>query len=413
MDGRRQRRLYGWTLGLCVALAAVAQAEWMVTELPTLGGSGGMEAWAVNEGGVVCGHGPDANEIQCVFRYDGNMTVLPHLEPTNPHSFASDINSNGTVVGFSWDAGGRERAVYWVGTTLHEIPLPAGVDPDRSSRAEAVNDAGVITGFYFDNDWSAKPYYYDGTVHDLAPALAAEGFIDQTYADDINNHGVICGHAKAGVYQLWTYDIATETVTVLGAMDPLSGAFSKAINDSGVIAGRGRSSVSSPYHALLHDGVFRVIDPTVTDAQWSWDMNNGGRVVGTAHATGVPDWSWYSDGPGDGSIIRIDLPGWTEVNVEGINGHDVIVGYGETPTSGGESRAFICAPPPGDADHDGDVDLDDYAEFAACLSGPNEGDAFVAPSAGCLATFDFLPADGDVDLEDFAVFQQAFTGSGG
>ncbi len=63
-----------------------------------------------------------------------------------------------------------------------------------------------------------------------------------------------------------------------------------------------------------------------------------------------------------------------------------------------------------DADCDGDVDLDDHAELVGCLSGPQEGVGFVAPSASCLAIFDLAPADGDVDLADFAAFQTLFNG---
>ena len=58
---------------------------------------------------------------------------------------------------------------------------------------------------------------------------------------------------------------------------------------------------------------------------------------------------------------------------------------------------------PGDLDGDGDIDLDDYAGFAACLTGPDGG-----VPAGCdLANFD---ADNDVDMTDVAAFSLAFTG---
>ena len=62
---------------------------------------------------------------------------------------------------------------------------------------------------------------------------------------------------------------------------------------------------------------------------------------------------------------------------------------------------FGCVP--GDGDCDGDVDLDDYADFEACLAGPGGG---LGADCGC---FDFDDS-GDVDLKDFAAFQVAFTG---
>jgi hypothetical protein len=53
----------------------------------------------------------------------------------------------------------------------------------------------------------------------------------------------------------------------------------------------------------------------------------------------------------------------------------------------------------GDADGDGDIDLDDFPDFPACMTGPG-GDA----SAAC-AVYDFEP-DGDVDLDDYARFAE-------
>ena len=64
---------------------------------------------------------------------------------------------------------------------------------------------------------------------------------------------------------------------------------------------------------------------------------------------------------------------------------------------------------PGDWDEDGDVDLDDFAEFPGCMSGPWAAEGFVMPSQDCLDVFD-LDADADVDLKDFAGFQRRFGG---
>ena len=61
------------------------------------------------------------------------------------------------------------------------------------------------------------------------------------------------------------------------------------------------------------------------------------------------------------------------------------------------------APPgPGDLDGNGVVDLDDYAGFTDCMSGPEVG-----YDVGC-EMYDF-DDDGDVDLADFSLFQSYFT----
>lgn len=57
-----------------------------------------------------------------------------------------------------------------------------------------------------------------------------------------------------------------------------------------------------------------------------------------------------------------------------------------------------------DCDGDGDVDLDDFTDFAACFEGPGAG----LPEVDCTC-FD-SDADADIDLGDFVEFQVAFTG---
>jgi uncharacterized lipoprotein YddW (UPF0748 family) len=56
---------------------------------------------------------------------------------------------------------------------------------------------------------------------------------------------------------------------------------------------------------------------------------------------------------------------------------------------------------PGDYDVDGDVDADDFAHFAPCMTGPDNG----PPAAGC-DLFDF-ELDDDVDVIDFQMLQVA------
>ncbi|HNQ23332.1 MAG TPA: beta-propeller fold lactonase family protein [Phycisphaerae bacterium] len=80
-------------------------------------------------------------------------------------------------------------------------------------------------------------------------------------------------------------------------------------------------------------------------------------------------------------------------------------------TSGISPRSIATwAPPPvpGDLDDDGDVDIDDFALFVDCMSGPE----VTTPPPGCAPdVFDAanLDTDADVDLGDFAEFENAFT----
>ena len=63
----------------------------------------------------------------------------------------------------------------------------------------------------------------------------------------------------------------------------------------------------------------------------------------------------------------------------------------------------------GDLDDDGDVDLNDFATFAACYY----GSAITVPPPSCTLeqfTASDLDEDGDVDLSDFSTFALNFTG---
>jgi len=70
-------------------------------------------------------------------------------------------------------------------------------------------------------------------------------------------------------------------------------------------------------------------------------------------------------------------------------------------TVGGGGLIPIGPPIKGDWDDDADVDLTDYVEFPACLTGPDN-----PPVPGGCAAFDFED-DKDVDLTDYGAFQLA------
>ena len=142
----------------------------------------------------------------------------------------------------------------------------------------------------------------------------------------------------------------------------------------------------------------------------------------------VLTYAWFPNHPEAIQKVRFDFePGitliggaWPGEHVEGITySRDIIevtgghIGFHVGIPAGGNTEigaAFngfqlhkIGAP--GDGDDDGDVDLDDFAGFVECLTGPNRPSTM---PPGCIE-FD-VDSDEDVDLADMAQFQLLYTG---
>ncbi|MCP4594004.1 MAG: DUF3466 family protein [bacterium] len=409
----RKQSVCAFAAALIVAGVTAADAAWVVTEVPQqLGWSGDTALYGINDNGVACGVGNYVSEVSSVaIITDGTaVTELPYLHPapsTYPFAWASAISSNGLVAGRSHSAKGVDRAVIWDGPAITLIPHPADANTNNDMRAYGLNGAGVAVGYY-SSTTTGQPaaFYYDGTTHSLVAALQAIGLGlngMQSYADDVNSSGLICGEARdiSGEYNFFTYDITSGTATNLGRSFNWDGSHAAAINDAGDVIGRGRSDFTSPIHALLHDGAFNIIDDTITPSQWALDITNAGRVVGRAGTMSTGgEWAWYSDGPGSGSMIRVDLPGWDRLAFRGVSAGNVMTGSGRTVASPDDDRGCIVSPPPGDENHNGAVDLDDHAQFVACISGPKEAPGFVAPSQACLEAFDLTPSAESYTVEE-------------
>ena len=113
------------------------------------------------------------------------------------------------------------------------------------------------------------------------------------------------------------------------------------------------------------------------------------------------DLSWHTiDSGGGGSSTG---GGFELAGTIGQPDAGVMTG-GEFELAGGFWPGAVAESMPGDCDSDGDVDLDDFAEFEACLTGPGGG--LSEPACAC---FDF-DYSGDIDLTDIAAFQLVFSG---
>lgn len=127
-----------------------------------------------------------------------------------------------------------------------------------------------------------------------------------------------------------------------------------------------------------------------------------GGYAGTGNIDSDPDFLAPTEGnyhiPRSSACVNAGNPAYApaagELDLDGearIQGGLVEIGADEVP--------FWA----GDADHDGDVDSNDFVSFADCMAGPDTVSSPSPPmtSPDCADAFD-VDEDGDVDLEDFA-----------
>lgn len=129
-----------------------------------------------------------------------------------------------------------------------------------------------------------------------------------------------------------------------------------------------------------------------------------GLIALTAHASQFTlEWATLDAGgvgPAENGQFRLAATsGQPDAAMEVCSGGGYILEGGFWVTT--VSQSF------GDCDGDGDVDLEDFASFNACLGGP-EG----RTGAECSCFSSDVDADGDLDLREFAEFQLEFGRTG-
>jgi probable HAF family extracellular repeat protein len=157
----------GWYQTTNRSTAVSWSADNHLTQLGTLPGFPSALANDINEAGTIVGFafGGDFLLSQAfIWRSDTGMQPLTGLG--GDASLAQAINTDGTAVGWAYDAAGLLHAVRWSAAgTLTDLNPPGGI-----SEALGINDAGDIVGWVFPDGGSASHAYlwrHDGVEIDL------------------------------------------------------------------------------------------------------------------------------------------------------------------------------------------------------------------------------------------------------
>ena len=203
-------------------------------------------------------------------------------------SFANDINSAGTVVGWSStnDVWTSHAWVHSGGGPLVSL-TEVGLGPPSS--ADTINDAGTIAG-YHTVEGVRHPFRYTvatgfedlGTYGDASNVLESGQWIRGARASDVNNAGQIVGYYTLGnAFQGFRYsDGVYEEIGSLAGGTTVAGA----ISDSGRVVGYSLTVAGAPNsaHAVIYDnaevGIVDLND--LIDPLAGWRLTNASDING-------------------------------------------------------------------------------------------------------------------------------------
>ncbi len=174
------------------------------------------------------------------------------------------------------------------------------------------------------------------------------------------------------------------------------------------------------FRVITHTGRLIRVPPSVTSITPNTGRNDvairGAVVEGTHFVAGQTSVRLASAGQPDIVATNVVVAGGgnsltCDLDLRGAspNAWDVVIAVAGSPTPATLSGGFTVTQAVyvgADFDRDGDVDLDDFAQFQLCFNGPNEPPPCAAPP-----TNGDLDGDGDVDLVDYNVLVACFNGA--
>lgn len=326
-------------LGLCAACALPAfAADYVVTDLGSLGSPRGSGAVALNGHGVAAGYSFVAGSpyVHAMVNTYGTVQDLGTLGGTQ--SLARAVNQQGWVVGWAYSAGSTtQRAFLWRDGAM----APLGDFGGGRSDASAVNDAGFVVGSAYTTAGDEHGFWWrDGVMTDVG---TLGGTTSRVY--DINANNVMCGMASpsAGEYRAFVAKPG-ESLIDLGTLGG-EAAHAYAINDLDHVVGWSYLNRSNPdSRAWIFRGAGLEELPTLGGVYGAaFGVNNHDEIVGAASR---PDDQQRAVMWRGRQIIDLNslIPpnvGWLLTRAWDIDESGAIVGEG---LLNGEPRGFLITP---------------------------------------------------------------------
>jgi probable HAF family extracellular repeat protein len=277
---------------------AVAQAQYVITDLGTLGGDNSIPYWITNTGDVIGVSDTGlfdsfGNPIDHGFRWSkGVMRDLGTMGDIN--SGANGGNDGGAAVGNSWY--NLNHALLWYKGSVADLGTLVG--PGGYSWAQLINSAGQIVGGSEAADGTFHAVLWThGKISDLG-TLGAPGNSLSSAAQDINDLGQVIGESQEDnvVNPLLGFAPFFPTIWNRGVATKLGGEPSYSVGGDGFAINNksqavGRLAVADPIEGLVAHAYFweagvmqdlGIPDGLGDDNSQANSLNDKGQVVGAS-----------------------------------------------------------------------------------------------------------------------------------
>jgi probable HAF family extracellular repeat protein len=311
-----------------------ARADFIATDLGSLGNLHGVFASGINNKGQVVGYSAIAQGVVHAFLWsDGVMTDLGTLGGVS--SFAYAINNKGQVVGNSELGGTRyPHAFLYSNGVMKDL----GVPWDVSSSAGGVNDSGQVVGIADVKLSYGRAFLYsNGVMTDLGSLGGLS-----SAASAINNKGQVAGSSATATSGSHAFLYSNGVMTDLGTLGG-QGSEGLGINNKGQVVGSSATADSNFVHPFLYsNGVMTNLGSLGGDFGQAWSINDSGQVVGySGIASGDIHAFFYSNG------VMTDLNSLV-LNNSGITFHDArgINDQGQIIANATNGHSYLLTPVP-------------------------------------------------------------------
>ncbi len=329
-----------------------------------------------------------SKSLEEIFLYDNGL--LTRLTDDDARDAYPDINEDGTAV---W----TEGADGFGGGTI--VMYREGVVTEiGTGQSPAINNLGHVAWNVYGPTGCAHQsdiFFYDGNT---VQQITDDGLSNQSVA--INDHDQLAWTRYHFCPNPWVSHIMLYSEQII---TPLPAQQTEPqipdINNRAQVIWGGPGGLE-----LWEDGVTTL----VTDWGRNPAINNHSDLYFIRWHDDTSAWQGWlcldcdPSGEGDPTFLQLtDDPFW---NIDGdINDYlEVVWQAANFPES---DIRFLRRIRDGDADFDGDIDLDDFAMFDDCFTGPVSTDRL------CECRFLDLDHDRDVDWVDFGIFQTNYTGA--